>query len=236
MTNEKSKNGSRLGAIAALIGALAAITISIIATRSFFPPIIFCTIVILLVVTIISIIAYGFLAYPISNFIKGKRKIRKHNALARKYFDKFKDFTDRFGEFVETSRTDGIPHALSELRNRFQEFRNMSFLSTHNIHNLFYHFKERLKRFNGTKDDFLLLAEEFDTIFDMYNELCICKPVEEVRRIGQEKVDSSIKEDYRKYKGIYDRFLLDYTEFGKKLNKKFGEHIFRACFETPKEL
>ncbi|UZE92075.1 MAG: hypothetical protein IB616_05005 [Methanosarcinales archaeon] len=236
MTNEKSKNGIKLGQIVTIISALSVITISIIATHASFPPDIFHTLVVLLVTIIIIFIVYGFLAHPISNFIKRKRKVRKHNALARKYFDEFKDFTNRFGEFVESNRCDNIPYALRDLSSS-PEFRNISFLSTQDIHNLFYNFEKRLKRFDGTKEDFSLLANEFDTLMDMYNEFCIRKPVEEIRRIGQDKVNERIKRDYRKHKGTYERFVEDYIGFGKKVNRGFGrERIVRTHFETPGEL
>lgn len=70
----------------------------------------------------------------------------------------------------------------------------------------------------------------------MYNKFCVFKPVNEIRRIGRDKVKEDTKENYKKYKGAYELFIRNYTDFGKKLNKEFGERIFREYFETPREL
>ena len=88
--------------------------------------------------------------------------------------------------------------------------------------------KERLKRFDKTKEDFSLLVNEFDLILDMYNEHCVCKPVREIRAIGREKVDEETKDNYKKQKGAYELFLRNYMDFGKKLNKEFLEIILKC--------
>ena len=188
----KIEKESKLVPLATIIGALAGILIIIVAAHASFPVYLYYTAVIFLLVAVFSLLFYGFLAHPIYNFVKKRRELRTHNALARKYFDKFKDFTDRFDEFVEPNRCDNIPYALKDLKSS-QEFRNISFLSTQDIHNLFCHFKERLKRFDRTKEDFVLLVDEFDTILNMYNKFCLCKPVEEIRRIGRDKVNEHAK-------------------------------------------
>ena len=231
----KKGKESNLVPLAVIMAALAGLLISIVTARASFHVYLYYLSVICLIVAIFSLLIYGFLAHPVYDFIKKRRVIRKHKNLAKKYFDEFKDFTERFGEFIESNRCDNIPYALRDL-NSSVEFRNISFLSTQDIHNLFYHFKERLKRFDRTKEDFTLLVKEFDTILDMYNKFCLCKPVEEIRRTGRDNVKEHTKEEYKKYKGVYERFIGAYTDFGKKLNKEFGERIFRKYFEMPKEL
>ncbi|MCK4398153.1 MAG: hypothetical protein KAV25_04105 [Methanophagales archaeon] len=231
----KIEKESKLVPLATIIGALAGILIIIVAAHASFPVYLYYTAVISLLVAIFSLLAHEFLAPPIYDFIKKRREIRKHNALARKYFDTFKDFTDGFGELVEPNRCDNIPYALRDLSSS-QEFRNISFLSTQDIHNFFYNFEKRLKRFDGIKEDFSLIVKEFDTIMNMYNKFCICEPIKEIKRIGQDKINEHIKEDYRRHKRAYERFIGNYTDFGKKLNKEFGERIFRDYFEMPEEL
>lgn len=182
------------------------------------------------------ILIFGLLKPPFSAFIKKRRETRRVNALAKEHFKDFKNFTDRFGELLDQSRSDTITYALGELINRSQEFRNISFLSPQDLYNLFRYFKERLKRFDRTKEDFTLLVEDFGTILDLYNKLCVCKPVEEIRKLGRDKVDEPTKEEYTRRKGEYGRFIGNYIDFGKKLNDVFGERIFRDYFELPKDL
>jgi hypothetical protein len=231
----KVEKESKLGPLAGIIGALAGILIIIVAAHASFPIYLYYGAVISLLVAIFSLLIFGFLAHPLYNFIKKRSEIRKHNALARKYFDEFAHFTDRFSEFLDQTKKDNIPDALKKLWNN-EAFRCVSFLSTADFYNLFKCYKERLKRFGRTKEDFALLVNEFGTILNMYNEFCVCKPVKEIRAIGREKVDEDTKDNYKNQKGGYELFLRNYTDFGKKLKKEFGERIFRDYFEMPEEL
>lgn len=231
----KIEKESKLAPLATIIGSLAVILVAFIAARDSFSAYLFYVVVIFLLIAIVSFLIYGFLAHPIYDFIKKRRETRRLNALAKKHFNEFKNFTDIFGELVDPSRGDNIPRALKDL-NSSQEFRNISFLSPQDLYNLFNSFKERLKRFDRTKEDFSLLVNEFDSILEMYNKHCIYNPVIEIRRIGRDKVNENIKEDYKKKKGGYELFLRNYMGFGKKLNKEFGEKIFREYFEMPEEL
>ena len=232
---KESKSESKLTPLATIIGGLAVILVAFIAARDSFPAYLFYVVVIFLLIIIVSFLIYGFLAHPIYDFIKKRRETRRLNALAKKHFNEFKNFTDTFGELVDSSRSNNIPQALKALYSS-QEFRNISCLSTQDLYNLFNYFEERLKRFDGTKEDFSLLVNEFDSILEIYNKHCIYNPVREIRRIGRNKVNEDIKEDYNKKKGWYELFLRNYMGFGKKLNKEFGERIFREYFEMPGEL
>ena len=231
----KVEKESKLVPLAVIIGALAGLLISIVAARASFPVYLYYVAVTFLFVAIFSLLFYGFLAHPIYDFIKKKWKIKKHNALARKYFNDFTHYTERFGEFLDQGRSDNIPYVLRDLLGN-QAFRCVSYLSTGDFYNLFNCYKERLKRFDKTKEDFSRLVNEFDSILDMYNEHCVYKPVREIRAIGREKVDEETKDNYKKQKGAYELFLRNYMDFGKKLNKEFGERSFRDYFEMPGEL
>ncbi|MBN1763303.1 MAG: hypothetical protein JW878_09575 [Methanomicrobia archaeon] len=226
---------SKLVPLAVIIAALTGLLISIIAARASLPANLYYVAVISLLVTIFALLIYGFLAHQIYDFIKKRREIMKCNALARKYFGEFKHFTEIFGEFVNQSRSDNIPYALKDLFGN-PAFRGVSYLRTDDFYNLFNCYKERLKRFDRTKEDFSLLVNEFDSILDIYNKHCIVEPVREIRAIGREKVDEQTKENYKKQKVTYERFIGNYVDFGKKRNGEFGERIFREYFEMPEEL
>lgn len=234
-TGAKKEKESKLGLIVVIIVSLVGLLIIIISAHASFPVYLFYAAFIILLIAILCLLIYGVLAHPMNEFIKKRRESRKHNALARKYFDDFKHFTERFGEFVDSTRRDTIPGVINDL-NGSQEFRNISFLSPQDLYNLFNYFKERLKRFDRTKEDFLLIVKEFDTILDMYNEFCVFKPVNEIRRIGRNKVKEGTKEKYKKYKGAYEQFIRNYMYFGKNLNGEFDEKIFKEYFEMPEEL
>jgi hypothetical protein len=236
----KIEKESKLGSIATIIAALVVVLITVVAARASFPVYLYYGVVISLLVAIFALLIYGFLAHPIYIFLKRRREIRKHNVLARKYFGEFTHFTERFGEFLEQKGRDGkndIPSILHYLHNNeaFITLRDLS-LPPSACGHLFNCYKERLKRFDRTMADFSLLVGEFESILELYNNHCICNQVAEIRRIGLDKVSEGIKEEYRTNKGLYERFIGGYTDFGKKLNKEFGERISGEYFEMPKEL
>ncbi len=73
-------------------------------------------------------------------------------------------------------------------------------------------------------------------MLSLYSKFHICKPVEKIREIGSNEVPKDMKEDYNKYKRKYERFVGDYTNFGKKVNKEFSEKICKEFVDIPKEL
>ncbi len=245
MTDEKSEY-YKLKISAGLIGILASIFIIIgviVNVYTYLPEWLIWSVFIF-----IAIVILWLLSHPVSNFIKNKGEIRELNVLARKYFGELKTLLERFDEFI-SNRNDNIPHVLQDLSRSVttkvvdgpdkREFEKISILRVEPFYDLFINLQKRFEFFNGTKGDFLLLAQEFDTILNIYNRFHICKPVEEIRKIGRKKVPEEIKENYNKYKRKYERFIEDYTNFAKKINNKFGfgeRNIITAYLEMPKEL
>jgi len=82
-----------------------------------------------------------------------------------------------------------------------------------------------------------MATEIFDDIVRIYNDFSVCKPVEEIRMIGREKVPEKIRENYQDHRAVYVRFLQEYQDFVKKMNKLFQQDFLRVpYYETPKEL
>lgn len=170
-------------------------------------------------------------------FIKNKIIKRRCDQFARKYFNEFKDFVDKFAKFMDPN--DNIPCVLKELPAHVDTLRNrLPLLPTDKLYTLFYHFQKRLGQFDRTKEDFILLANEFDAIVNFYNELYINKPIQTVKEIGyeKEKLPNNVKENFKEYRENYVFFLRQYIDFGKRVNKQFEKEIFRGYFEIPKEI
>lgn len=193
----------------------------------------------------ITIVILWLISYSISNFIKKQAKIRKQNILAKKYFDKFIKFIDRFDDFM--GREDTISYLLKKLTDyetqkvfdggfNEKKYKEIPILPIEPFVNLSINLKVRLQMFNGTKDDFFLLIKEFNVMLTFYSKFHICKPVEKIRELGSKEVPKDVKEDYNKYKSKYERFVDDYTNFGKMVNKDFHEKICTEFVDTPKEL
>lgn len=187
----------------------------------------------------IGIVLFWLLYDSICIFIKNRINQHRHNQFARKYFNEFKDFVDKFAEFMDQSRTDNISCVLKELSARVETLRNrLPLLPTDKLHDILYYFQKRLGRFDGTKEDFILLANEFNIIVNFYNELYVNKPIQTVKEIGygKEELPNNVKENFKEYRENYVFFLRRYMDFGKIVNKQFEEKIFREYFEIPKEI
>ncbi|MCG2717327.1 MAG: hypothetical protein L6408_00630 [Nanoarchaeota archaeon] len=192
----------------------------------------------LIYVTVIfmaGMVLYVF-SCPFYNFFGRKILTRKHNAMARYFFVDFEKFVEQLDVWLEPRRSNNIPSAINRLAD-LPDFKDRILqLPVFPLHDLFYFFKERIKRFDGSKEDFSLLIHEFEKILRIYYETCIKEPVEIVRRIGGEKMPKHVREEYKKYKGDYDHFVRDYIGFGKTVNDQFGENICNVYIEMPWEL
>lgn len=81
--------------------------------------------------------------------------------------------------------------------------------------------------------------QHFECLLNSYNRLHICKAVEQIRNILRQRVaeiPEDIKEEYRQQKVAYDKFILEYMDFAKGINKDFGKKVAREWFDMPKGL
>lgn len=190
------------------------------------------------VIFIFSVVLY-LLYDSLHIFIKNKITKQRYDKFARKYFNEFKDFVDKFAVFMDQGRSNNIPCVLKELPAHVDTLRNrLPLLPIDKLYSIFYHFQKRLGQFDGTKKDLILLANEFDAIVNFYNELYVNKPIQTVKEVGyeKEKLPNNVKENFNEYRENYVFFLRQYMDFGKIVNKQFEEKIFREYFEIPKEI
>lgn len=81
--------------------------------------------------------------------------------------------------------------------------------------------------------------QHFECLLNSYNRLHIRKAVEQIRNILRQRVaeiPEDIKEEYRQHKVAYDKFILEYMDFAKGINKDFGKKVAREWFDMPKGL
>lgn len=233
MKDEKDK---RIVYTASIIGALVALLIVIITARTVFTPIIFNSIVVMLVVLIVIVNVWGILGEAFIMLFKKAVRAKREHFLAKKYFKKFNRFIDRFGELFEPRRSDNIPHVLNILQSEREEFREIS-PSIYDFNGLFIIFTDGIKKLRRNKKNFLLVIRWFESILNVYDKQLVCKPVERIRNLGRDKISEHIKEEYKKNREAYVRFIQDYVDFVKSMNKDFGRKVaLRDYFDLPKEL
>lgn len=235
MADEKSKD-KRMVPVAPImiILSLAGLLIVVIKARSIFLPIMFRSIVIVLLVLIIIVNGYWVFGQSLITLFKRIRMARKHRALTKKYFHELDRFVDRFGELININHCDTIPYVLNHLQSDAKYANILS--SPHGFKNAFDVFYAAIGKLSRTTGNFLLLVKWFESIVNLCNEHLICKPVEKIRLLGRDGVPERIREDYKRCKGIYDKFILEYMDFAKGVNKDSGQKVAREYFETPKDL
>ena len=236
MTDQKSK-GKGIGHMVSIICVLVGLLIVIITSQSLFPPIMFRSIVVVLVLLIVVVNGYGVFGEPFIRLSKKMIMARRHHFLAKKYFKEFGKFVDRFGELIKINYCDTIPHVLKDLQSNGRDTRFRQILaSTDDFENALGVFSNAMGTLPITKENLSLLIKWFESIVNLCNEHLICKPVKQIKEIGSEGIAVNIKLNYTDCRNTYNKFILEYTDFAKEMNKHFGEKIAREYFRKPEEL
>lgn len=234
LSNDKPKD-RKIGTTVTIIGSLSVILVTIITTHGNYPRVMFLYMVSGLLLVIFLLIAFTFLVPPMRKFVKTRRIAKKHNALAKRYFGDFKELIDRFAQFIQPRRCDNIPYVLNDLQAKRPEFQHIS-PSVDKVRDIFVIFEEEAGKRDKNKDSLVFLIRWFEYILNLYNEQLICEPVKRIRGKVRDEISEEIKETYKQNRFVYDRFMCDYVDLARKMNKTFGERIAREHFETPGEL
>lgn len=240
MTKEKLEESGTKAPITAIASIIMAI-VAIVSARTYFPPsIVYALIVVLFILTVVAV--WPFSVRPVFKFLKNKMEIWKHNRLSKKYFDEFKGFVSDFENFIDRNKNPArdIIESLTigEYFEEFRKYLSEDYNSRVGVHlqNTFNHFKKRVNKFNGTKEDFLLIVGEFENLLDIYKALFIDKLLRTVEEVGKDKVHEKLKEKYSEFRDYYNDFMRRYKVYGKKVNSKFGEEVVGIDFDIAKEL
>ncbi|MCX9015148.1 MAG: hypothetical protein OIN89_10250 [Candidatus Methanoperedens sp.] len=240
---KKEDGRSRISSSAlAAFGTLATITIVVI-TQNYWDD---ATIKILLFSMFIVLIL-GFYGHGMHSFFKNYLKKRNDNKLAKLHFKSFRSLVIRFKEFTENSGN--IQSVLHYIKNNTPEpnpYNQINVIWPTFIQDRYNFYNERLNQFNETKDSLVSLANEFESILDMYDTLYIKDPVNSIRKIGRDEVSLQFKESYNNARQKYIAFLMDYNKFAKIANEDLVEKkdsfgigptlLFRDFFDSPEEL
>ncbi|OGH05523.1 MAG: hypothetical protein A2W22_01860 [Candidatus Levybacteria bacterium RBG_16_35_11] len=236
----------------AVAGVLATFTVALLGARDYFPPT-YYTIIFILLVIISLVLIFGLYSSLIIQKVKSYSEKRKHDRLAKSYFEQFKKLVVRFKEFTE-NRDDNIQSVMHYIKNNTpapNPFSQVNVVQPMFFQERYGYYMERLNQFNGTKDSLVALTKEFESILYMYDMLYIKEPVQKIRSIEGMTIEGNnvpkqYKESYGKARQKYIDFIMDYKKFAKDGNDVFKEKedsgflgsgiIFRDFFEQPDEL
>lgn len=232
-------------------GVLATLTIALLSARNYFPPT-YYTLILPLLTAIFFVLIFGLYGNLIAQKLKYYSGKRKHNKLAKSYFEQFKKLVIRFKDFME-GRDDNIQSVMHNIKNSTapNPFSQINVVQPNIIEERYNHYMKWLNQFDGTKDSLLALTKEFEGILYMYDVLYIKEPVQKIRNIVSESaprhyVPKQYQESYNKARQKYINFRMDYIKLAKDINEDFKEkeepgvygsgiHL-RDYFEQPDEL
>lgn len=238
MSNHEGTKRFSLAAITALAGLL----IVIVANHGAFPEVLFLSIVTILIGVIVVLVIDAFLWDRTARSVQSKMRRRKDNNLARKHFDDFRAFVERFtslGEFKNVSQ--GITGVLQDLVKkatshegglidmRFNNFVSIIAIPLNDL-------KQRLNDLYWRKKkemnyEFLSsLVREFENYVMIHKRLYVDFTVTMAKKIGN--ISEATRRSYSDYKGDYNQFIIAYTDFAKKCSKErfriFNENLEKA--------
>jgi len=232
MTNNDKLKDERIAHITSMIGPLAGLVATIIATFSNLPPVIqYIMVLLLVIITVLSI--YVVFGQSLLILLKKAATAIKHRFLVKKYYDDFNLLSDRLGELLKDNHIDNIPYVFINLRNIPPQF-NYPRSLIYDLASLLAVFKEGMK--NVLRGDFQLLIKQFESILRMYNSQLVLQPFQQIRNLYRDKLTEQDRENYEKSRENYVRFLQDYINFAKAINKDCGEKIAQDWFEQPGKL
>ena len=245
MTDKKSEEYQIKATIVMALASFVIATVAVASARTNLPLLfVYGSLVILFVALIVFV--WPFSIRPAFNFLKTELEIRKHNRLAKKYFNEFKGFVNDFENFCGSENPVGaliknLIHDDNNLtRKEFSEHLSNDYnedLRAEYLPGTFNLFKTRVNKFNGTKEDFLLLVAKFENLLDIYKALFINKLLKAVKEVGRDKLYADYREEYNNnFRADYNDFIKNYTLYGRKVNGEFEEKIIKIKFEMVKEL
>ena len=246
---KKEDDRGRISSLAVgAFGALATITIVVI-TQNYGDD----TTIKILLFSMFIVLILGFFGHGMRSFFKNYLKKRNDNKLAKHHFKSFMELVILFKDFTE-GREDNIQMVMHNIKNQSSNIEGItnSFSQINVIWPRFFeerykYYNERLNQFDETKDNLVSLANEFESILEMYDTLYIKDPVNSIRNIGRNEVPLQFKESYNKARLKYIYFLNSYKNFAKNANEDLvekknddgflGTHIiFKDYFDFPEEL
>jgi hypothetical protein len=155
------------------------------------------------------------------------RERRRKDRMARDYFEEFKNTTFSF-EKLFGSGHNPLVGFLEELDADGSHIQIIQSSLKGYIDRSFGYFERRVDRFDGTLDDFRLLATEFENVFHAYVDLFVKPLVEKSREISE---NDRLKKKFNKFVTDYEHKRQRYADYGEKVNRSFEINIIRTNFD-----
>ncbi|MCK4815448.1 hypothetical protein KA005_06740 [bacterium] len=188
---------------------------------------------VLTLLIILVLLMYALVAFLFTRVLLKWKEVRKNKFIVKRYFDDFAGFSDRLGELLRDSRCDNVPYVFIHLQNMPPEF-NYPRSLIYDLAKLLIVFKEGMKKVH--RRNFRFLIKWFDLILRVYNSHLVLQPFQQIRNLYRNKLTEHDREAYEKSRENYVRFLQDYENFAKSINKDWGKEVAQDYFDKPGKL
>lgn len=223
----------RVAAVSAIVASLITIITKVLSIVGYVPQVLFKAFLILTLLIILVWIIYVSMAPFFTRALRKWKKVRKNKFIFKRYFDDFELLCDRLGDLLKDNRIDNIPYVYINFRSIPPQF-NYPRSLIYDLANLLAVLKEGMK--NVLRSDFRLLIKCFESVLRMYNSQLVLQPFQQIRNLYRDKLTEYERDTYEKSRENYVRFLQDYMNFAKAINKGYGEKIAQDYFEQPGKL
>ena len=156
------------------------------------------------------------------------KKCRKEEEVSKELFGDFKTITLSFGKLFDAG-TNPLVGFLYEVDRRNSHLLGVQTRLKGYISRSFSYYQKRLKKFDGTLEDFTLLVDEFENVFFTYEDLFVKPLVNQKDRIVRRRV---FKEKFNKFVAEYEHRRRQYVDYGEKVNRLFDSNIIRTDFDS----
>lgn len=156
------------------------------------------------------------------------KECRKEEEVSKEHFKDFEDITLSFEDLFNTNKNP-LVKLFNELYAKTPELLSYNNRLKDYISRSYNHYIKRLKKFDGTKECFELLVNEFENVFFAYEDLFV-KPIE--KRKDEIAKDNNLKSEFNKFATEYEHRRMQYKDYGEKMNRLFSSNIIRTDFDA----
>lgn len=150
---------------------------------------------------------------------------RRHtlNKVAKELFLGFQDIVRSFQDLANPRSSETLPTYLTDLLTRQPHLKTKlpNLVPLACLTDFFPMFLYRFEKWNGTYDEFKILAREFFTFVYQYNRLYVREPLSVLRGIPQGELPDDIRRKLNLLRENYVAFLRQYVAFAKMANSRY---------------
>lgn len=191
-------------------------------------------IVILLLLIMLCILVW---ISSLPEHISKRSDMRRHNKLAKKFFQEFKEenFVDSFKKIqsydpAAPNQEYTFHNIVDRLKRDHQEFESLPDPEINLIRNHFTFWLRWYGYFDGKIDfnSFSTMLEDFSSMVKGYHRICNTEPlriISRINEINQIKINEKRKKDWKIAVGYYDDFEKRYNHFVGEVNGEFKDTI-----------